>query len=147
MWLRGGWRGGGSRDDFRLGSGTLKGIDQLRSFCLLGGRFNRRWRCWCWRRWWRREECLALAGECELPRGDRCQFPLSGCLGLSREILVVCRQQQHILEQFDLGLDYLEKYARLIGAITVDDVLAAARDHIHPGRLGVSIAGPYGERA
>jgi zinc protease len=53
----------------------------------------------------------------------------------------------HTIEQFDLGLDYLEKYPRLIGAITVDDVLAAARNHIHPGRLGVAIAGPYSEHA
>ena len=51
----------------------------------------------------------------------------------------------HTIEQFDLGLDYLERYPRLIGAITVDDVLAAARDHIHLGRFGVSIAGPYSE--
>ena len=51
----------------------------------------------------------------------------------------------HTIEQYDLGLDYLEKYPRLIGAITVDDVLAAARDHIHLGRFGVSIAGPYSE--
>ena len=51
----------------------------------------------------------------------------------------------HTIEQFDLGLDYLERYPRLIGEITVDDVMAAARDHIHLGRFGVSIAGPYSE--
>jgi zinc protease len=48
----------------------------------------------------------------------------------------------HTIEQFDLGLDYLQKYPGLIGEITVDDVLAAARDHIHLGHFGVSIAGP-----
>ena len=52
----------------------------------------------------------------------------------------------HTIEQYDLGLDYLEKYPLLVGAISVDDVLAAARDHIHPGQLGVSIAGPSSER-
>ena len=52
----------------------------------------------------------------------------------------------HTIEQYDLGLDYLEKYPLLVGAISVDDVLAAARDHIHPGQLGVSIAGPFSER-
>ena len=52
----------------------------------------------------------------------------------------------HTIEQYDLGLDYLERYPRLIGAISVDDVLAAARDHIHLGQFGVSIAGPYGDR-
>jgi zinc protease len=50
----------------------------------------------------------------------------------------------HTIEQYDLGLDYLERYPRLIGAIEVDDVLAAARDHILPDRVGVSISGPYG---
>ena len=52
----------------------------------------------------------------------------------------------HMIEQYDLGLDYLEKYPLLVGAISVDDVLAAARDHIHLGQLGVSIAGPFSER-
>jgi len=51
----------------------------------------------------------------------------------------------HTIEQYDLGLDYLERYPQLIGAISVDDVLAAARDHIHLERFGVSIAGPYSE--
>ena len=52
----------------------------------------------------------------------------------------------HTIEQYGLGLDYLDEYPRLIGAINVDDVLAAARDHIHLGRFGVSIAGPYSDR-
>jgi zinc protease len=52
----------------------------------------------------------------------------------------------HTIEQYDLGLDYLERYPRLISAIGVDDVLAAARDHILPERVGVSIAGPYSDR-
>jgi zinc protease len=49
------------------------------------------------------------------------------------------------IEQYDLGLDYLERYPRLISAVGVDDVLTAARDYIHPDRLGVSIAGPYSD--
>jgi zinc protease len=51
----------------------------------------------------------------------------------------------HSIEQYNLGLDYLERYPRLIGAIGVDEILAAARDHIHPDQLGVSIAGPYSD--
>ena len=46
------------------------------------------------------------------------------------------------LERYDLGLDYYRRYAESTRAITVEDVLAAARNYLHPDRLGIAVAGP-----
>jgi zinc protease len=42
-----------------------------------------------------------------------------------------------------LGNDYIENYSKLINAVTLEQVNAAARRHIHPDKLNVVIAGPY----
>jgi len=42
-----------------------------------------------------------------------------------------------------LGNDYIENYSKLINAVTLDEVNAAARKHIRPDKLNVTIAGPY----
>jgi zinc protease len=46
------------------------------------------------------------------------------------------------LERYALGLDYYRRYADLIGAVTRQDVLEAARHYLHPDRLGIAVAGP-----
>jgi len=46
------------------------------------------------------------------------------------------------LERYDLGLDYYRRYPDLIRAVTVEEVLQAARSYLHPDRLGIGIAGP-----
>ena len=46
------------------------------------------------------------------------------------------------LERFDLGLDYYQRYADLVKAVTVEDVLATARKYLDPDQLAVAIAGP-----
>ncbi len=46
------------------------------------------------------------------------------------------------LERYQLGLDYYRRYAGLIGSITRQDVLEAARHYLHPDGLGIAIAGP-----
>jgi zinc protease len=46
------------------------------------------------------------------------------------------------LERYQLGLDYYRLYAGLVGAITRQDVLDAARHYLHPDRLGIAVAGP-----
>jgi zinc protease len=46
------------------------------------------------------------------------------------------------LERYNLSLDYYRNYARQINAITVDDILAAAKRYFDPDRLAVAIAGP-----
>jgi len=46
------------------------------------------------------------------------------------------------LEKFDLGLDYYERYAELVQAITADEVLETAQRYLDPNRLGIAVAGP-----
>lgn len=46
------------------------------------------------------------------------------------------------LERYDLGLDYYQRYAGLVRAVTVEEVLETARRYLHPDRLGIGIAGP-----
>ena len=46
------------------------------------------------------------------------------------------------LERYDLGLDYYRRYPDLVRAVTVEDVLEAARRYLHPDRLGIAVAGP-----
>jgi zinc protease len=46
------------------------------------------------------------------------------------------------LERYDLGLDYYHRYADLVQAVSIDDVLATAAKYWHPDRLGIGIAGP-----
>ncbi len=41
------------------------------------------------------------------------------------------------IEQFSLGLDYLDRYPDIIARITRDDVLAAATQHLDPSRLAI----------
>jgi zinc protease len=48
------------------------------------------------------------------------------------------------LERYNLGLDYYRRYADSINAVNVEDVLAAARNYLHPDRLGIAMAGPAG---
>jgi zinc protease len=44
-------------------------------------------------------------------------------------------------EQFGLGLDYIDKYIPTINAVTLSQVNAAARKHIHPNSAVVVLAG------
>jgi len=46
------------------------------------------------------------------------------------------------IERFNLGLDYYRQYPDLVNAVTVDDVLEAARKYIDPERLVIATAGP-----
>jgi zinc protease len=46
------------------------------------------------------------------------------------------------LERYQLGLDYYRRYADLVAAVTVDQVLEAARSYLDPNRLGIAVAGP-----
>ncbi len=48
-------------------------------------------------------------------------------------------------EFFGLGLDYDARLADLLGAVTLDDVNAAARRALDPDRAAVVIAGPYAD--
>lgn len=46
------------------------------------------------------------------------------------------------VEYFGLGDDYIERYAERVGAVTVEAVARAAREHLHPERLVEVIVGP-----
>ncbi|MEK6255964.1 MAG: insulinase family protein [Chloroflexota bacterium] len=46
------------------------------------------------------------------------------------------------LERHGLGMDYYRKYHELIGAITKEEILAAAKNYIDPAKLAISVAGP-----
>jgi len=46
------------------------------------------------------------------------------------------------IERHGLGLDYLQRYAGLINAVTVDDMQAAARTYLDPDVYCLAVAGP-----
>jgi len=46
------------------------------------------------------------------------------------------------MERYGLGLDYLQRYASLIEAISEADVLDAARRYLDPDRYALAVAGP-----
>jgi zinc protease len=46
------------------------------------------------------------------------------------------------LERYNLGLDYYQRYADLVRAVTVENVLESAQSYLDPDRLGIAVAGP-----
>ena len=46
------------------------------------------------------------------------------------------------IERHQLGLDYLLRYHEVIGSITTDDVLEAAKKYLDVDRLAIAVAGP-----
>jgi len=46
------------------------------------------------------------------------------------------------IERFKLGLDYYQRYAELVLAITPQVILDAAQKYLHPNRLVIASAGP-----
>ncbi len=49
----------------------------------------------------------------------------------------------HSIEQFQLGLDYLDRFPDLIGGVSTTDVLEVAQKRLQPDRCVVAVAGPY----
>jgi zinc protease len=45
-------------------------------------------------------------------------------------------------EMFDLGADHHERYPRELRAVTKDQVIATAREFLHPERYALAVAGP-----
>ena len=48
------------------------------------------------------------------------------------------------IEEFNLGLDYLDRYPDIIAAVEPEQVRQAARSHLDPERLAIGIAEPAG---
>ncbi|MCA9862961.1 MAG: insulinase family protein, partial [Thermomicrobiales bacterium] len=46
------------------------------------------------------------------------------------------------LEEYGLGLDYLDRYPAIIAGVTREDILRAASEHLNPDRLVISVARP-----
>jgi zinc protease len=46
------------------------------------------------------------------------------------------------IEEFGLGLDYLDRYPDIIGAVSREQVRDAARSHLDPETLAIGIARP-----
>ena len=46
------------------------------------------------------------------------------------------------LEEYGLGLDYLDRYPAIIAAVTAEDILRAASEHLNPEKLVISVARP-----
>ena len=46
------------------------------------------------------------------------------------------------MERYDLGLDYLRRYADIINALTAEDLLAAAQRYLNPEAYALAVAGP-----
>lgn len=46
------------------------------------------------------------------------------------------------IERFGLGLDYIDRYPEIIGALTQDALLTAAQQALDPNRLAIVVAGP-----
>ena len=49
----------------------------------------------------------------------------------------------HSIEQYQLGLDYLERFAGFVDAVDVEQILATAEKRLQPDRCAVTVAGPY----
>ena len=47
------------------------------------------------------------------------------------------------LERYGLGLDYYQRFADLVAAVTPQDILQAARHYLHPDRLAIATAGTF----
>jgi zinc protease len=65
-----------------------------------------------------------------------------GSLPLSLETNEGVASHILLMELHSLGLDYLQRYADEVDAITVEDMLAAARHYLAPDAYALAIAGP-----
>ena len=69
---------------------------------------------------------------------------LTGVLPLALETHDGVASTLLAIEEFDLRLDYLERYPGLIGAISREHVREAAHSHLNPDTLAIGIARPAG---
>jgi zinc protease len=67
---------------------------------------------------------------------------LVGSLPLALESLGGVVNLLLAIEQYDLGLDYIERYPDYVQQLTADDLLTSAQTYLDPDRLVIGIAGP-----
>lgn len=73
---------------------------------------------------------------------DDSQSNLIGRLPLSLESNAGVANAILSMERFQLGLDYYQRYAKLLRAVSADDILTAAQKYLDPDRLVIASAGP-----
>jgi len=49
----------------------------------------------------------------------------------------------HTIEQYRLGLDYIDRFPDLVDAVDAEQVMDVAARRLHPDRCAVAVAGPY----
>ncbi|MDF2758159.1 MAG: peptidase domain protein, partial [Thermomicrobiales bacterium] len=69
---------------------------------------------------------------------------LTGVLPLALETHDGVASTLLAIEEFALGLDYLDRYPDIIAAVSRDQVREAARSHLDPETLAIGIARPAG---
>lgn len=52
-----------------------------------------------------------------------------------------------VLERYQLGLDYYQRYPEVVNVVSASDIMEAAATYLDPERLGISVAGPPKTRA
>ena len=90
-----------------------------------------------------RDEIGRICGE-QVERGELsdCQAYLTGSMPLQLETNAGVATSILSVERYQLGLDYLERYERLIKAVTAEGVQAAARRWLDPDAYALAVAGP-----
>jgi zinc protease len=73
-----------------------------------------------------------------------CQAYLTGSMPLRLETNEGVLNAILDMERHQLGFDYLQRYASLIGAVTVPDVQEIARRYLDADRYALAVAGPEG---
>jgi zinc protease len=73
---------------------------------------------------------------------ENSQSNLTGRLPLSLESNAGLANAILSMERFQLGLDYYQRYAQSVNAITPEIILAASRKYLDPERLVIASAGP-----
>jgi zinc protease len=90
------------------------------------------------------EEVARIVGDGVTPQElDESRRYLVGSLPRALETNAAIANFLQVAEFYDLGLDYDARLPSLLGAVTRDDVHAAARRAMNVDRATVVIAGPY----
>jgi zinc protease len=86
-------------------------------------------------------ERLLAEGITEEERSDAVAY-LTGSMAIGLEANSGIASMLLGIERYSLGLDYIERYPGIIGAVTLEEVRAAARQYLHTDRYVLGIAGP-----
>jgi zinc protease len=75
---------------------------------------------------------------------DDAKSYLTGVLPLALETPDGVASTLLAIEEFELGLDYLDRYPEIIAAVSREQIRGAAQSHLVPERLAIGIAAPTG---